>query len=102
LGLDVTDTREQGLETATDKDIAADAAQEARIVVTFDADFGDVRDFLPGTYPGVIRLRIHPQTIEFLHPVLRDFFAKASEEDLLGALVTVEPGFYRIRRTPSP
>ncbi len=99
LDFDATDTREQKLEAASDSEIAAYAAREGRIVVTFDADFGDIRDFPPGSYPGVVRLKIPIQTIEVLHPILRDFFGKISPDDLAGALVTLEPGFYRIRRS---
>jgi predicted nuclease of predicted toxin-antitoxin system len=101
MGFDVNDTRQLGLEAASDTEIAEYAAREGRIVVPFDSDFGDIREFQPGDNPGVIRLKIHPQTTELLHPILRDFFSKVSETDLRGALVTVEPGFYRIRRATS-
>lgn len=98
LGFDATDTREHAMSTASDEAIGIYAAREGRIVVTFDNDFGDIRDFPPGNYPGVIRLKMPIQTLEVLHPVLRDFFAKVTSEELTGALVTLEPGFYRIRR----
>lgn len=98
LGFDATDTREHGMEMASDFEIAAYAAREGRIVVTFDNDFGDIRDFPPGVYPGVIRLKLPLQTLEVLHPILLEFFGKVSEDDLTGSLVTLEPGFYRIRR----
>jgi predicted nuclease of predicted toxin-antitoxin system len=101
LGLDVTDTRELGLQGASDAEIAERAMRDERIVVTFDADFGDVREFHPGSYPGVIRLKVHPQTTDVLQSTLRDFFSKVTEDELQGALVTVEPGFYRIRRAPA-
>ena len=98
LGFDATDTREHGLEMVSDLEIAAYAALESRIVVTFDTDFGDIRDFPPGRYPGVIRLKLPVQTLEVLHPILLEFFGKVAEADLVGALVTLEPGFYRVRR----
>ncbi len=67
LGLDVTDTRELAIQGASDAEIAEYAARDQRIVVTFDTDFGDIREFQPGKYPGVIRLKVHPQTIDVLH-----------------------------------
>ncbi|MBI4772359.1 MAG: DUF5615 family PIN-like protein, partial [Chloroflexi bacterium] len=47
LGFDATDTREQGLQSASDFEIAACAARQGRIILTFDADFGDIRGFPP-------------------------------------------------------
>ena len=98
LKLDVTDTREHGLQTADDQAIAEFAQRTERVVVTFNGDFGDVRDYPPENYPGVIRLRIHPQTTEILHPVLKQFFEKIAEVDLRGALIIVDRRHYRIRR----
>jgi predicted nuclease of predicted toxin-antitoxin system len=98
LKLDATDTREQGLQTADDQAIAEFAQRTERVVVTFNGDFGDVRDCPPENYPGVIRLRIHPQTIEILHPVLKQFFEKIAEVDLRGTLIVVDRRHYRIRR----
>jgi predicted nuclease of predicted toxin-antitoxin system len=100
LKLDVTDTREQGLQTADDQAIAEFAQRIERVVITFNGDFGDVRHYPPENYPGVIRLRVHPQTIEILHPVLKQFFEKISATDLHGALVIVDRLHYRIRHKP--
>lgn len=97
LGHDVTDTREHGMSRATDKEIMAFAQREGRMVVTFDSDFGNILEFPPGTYPGVIRLKVRPQTVEVLHPILEEFFGKVSEEHLKGALAIVENYRFRIR-----
>lgn len=68
LGHDVIDTRDLELERATDQEIMDVARSQNRIVITYNSDFADIRDFPPGSHPGVIRLRIHPQTDEMLHP----------------------------------
>ncbi|MBM3211545.1 hypothetical protein FJZ33_04940 [Candidatus Poribacteria bacterium] len=52
MGLDVISTRELGMDNATDQEIAEFAITHDRIVVTFDHDFGDIRDFPVGSNPG--------------------------------------------------
>ena len=98
LDHDATDIREQGLEGASDQEIMAFAIGENRIVLTYNSDFGNILEFPPGEYPGVIRLRVHPQTLEVLHPVLEQFLAQVRPEDIEGALVILDNWHYRIRR----
>ncbi|MCS7282831.1 MAG: DUF5615 family PIN-like protein [Anaerolineae bacterium] len=98
LGYDVVDTRDSGLSRATDREIAEAAMREDRIIVTYNSDFGDVRDFPPGSYPGVIRLRVHPQTDEVLHPRLAEFLSSVKPEQLRGALVVLDNVKARIRK----
>lgn len=98
MGLDVTSTRELGMETTSDEEIGAWAADNDRIVMTFDSDFGDIRAFPPGSNPGVIRLRIEPQTTEVIHPVLEALFSDIDHEKLRGALTIVTRSRIRIRR----
>lgn len=98
LGFYVTSTRELGMARATDDQIARFAATENLIVLTFNGDFGDIREYPPGSYPGVIRLRVYPQTIETLHPVLQNFFDRVDLNDIERALVILDNNRYRIRR----
>lgn len=98
LGYDVVDTRNLGLSRATDREIVEVAIKEGRIIVTYNSDFGDIRDFPPGSYPGVIRLRVHPQTDEVLHPRLAEFLGSVEPEQLQGALVILDNVKARIRR----
>jgi predicted nuclease of predicted toxin-antitoxin system len=98
LGLDATSTRELGMHTATDAEIARWAAENDRIVMTFDSDFGGIRTFPIGSAPGVIRLRIEPQTTEVVHPVLEALFRTIEHESLRRALTTVTRSKIRIRR----
>ncbi len=98
LGYDVVDTRDLGLSRATDREIVEAAVREGRIIVTYNSDFGDIRDFPPGSYPGVIRLRVHPQTDEVLHPLLAEFLSNVEPEQLRGALVILDNIKARIRK----
>jgi predicted nuclease of predicted toxin-antitoxin system len=98
LGYDVIDTRDLGLMRASDREIAEVAKREDRIIVTYNSDFGDIRHFPPGQHSGIIRLRIHPQTEEILHPRLKEFLESVDAEQLQGALVILDNFKARIRR----
>ena len=100
LGFDVVTTRDLGMARAPDAEIAAVAKVQGRIVMTFNADFADLRELGPG-HPGVIRLRIEPQTSESVHPVLDALFRTVNTERFKGALVTVTSARVRIRRLPT-
>lgn len=100
LGLDVTSVREQCLHGASDAELQEWACENGRIVVTFNADFADIRSVPPGANPGVIRLRIEPQTIEVVHPVLAALFRTVPHGDFAHALTTVTNSRVRIRREP--
>jgi hypothetical protein len=46
----------------------------------------------------LILLRVHPQTIEVLHPLLEGFFTKVSLQQLQSAIATIESHRYRLRK----
>ncbi len=98
LGYDAVDKRNLGLEQATDQEIMDVASQQDRIVITYNSDFADIREFPPGDYPGVIRLRIHPQTDEMLYPRLEELLRRVGAEKLRGALVVLDNVKARLRR----
>lgn len=97
LNLAVKDVRDVSLKGAVDQDIYDFAKTEGFILVTYDTDFSRRYIFDKGL-PGLILLRVHPQTVEVLHAVLKDFFAKVSLQQLQGAIATVERHRYRLRR----
>jgi predicted nuclease of predicted toxin-antitoxin system len=97
LGLEVKDVRDVGLWGATDQDIYAFAKSEGFILVTYDVDFSR-RYISDKGLPGLILLRVHPQTIEVLHPVLEDFFTKVGLQQLQSTITTIENHRYRLRK----
>ena len=44
--------------------LRAFAIESGRVLLTLDADFANILRFPPASTPGVIRLKIHPQTEE--------------------------------------
>lgn len=97
LGWETRDIRELGKSGASDSEIYDLAKAEGWILMTFDLDFS--RRFMADKQlPGLILLRIYPQTHEVLHPILRDFLQRVKPEDLEGAIATVEGWRVRLRK----
>jgi predicted nuclease of predicted toxin-antitoxin system len=60
-GHDAKTVEEQGLGGTADTEIAAVCNSENRILVTLDTDFSDIRQYPPGSHPGIIIFRISRQ-----------------------------------------
>ena len=56
-GVDVLDARAAGLAGKTDREVRRFAIETDRVLVTLDADFGNLIRFSPSGTPGVIWLR---------------------------------------------
>ena len=67
---DAVHLREQGLIRLPDPDIVAKAAQEQRVVLTFDLDFGDILAAARTGAPSVIIFRLRNQTPTAVNPRL--------------------------------
>ena len=84
---------------APDEEVLALGAAQQRVVITFDRDFGELvfRRRLPAP-PGVIFLRIHAKSPEYIHNHLTRVFAAGAS--LVGRFtVTTEA---RVRSVPLP
>lgn len=94
------DLRELGKSGASDAEVYELAAAEDWTLVTHDLDFS--RRFMADKkLPGLILLRVHPQTLESLHPALQDFLQRIKPEELEGAIATIESQRYRLRKVRS-
>lgn len=100
LGHDVLTAKALGLSRADDTDLLATAAQEQRIFVSRDRDFGGLV-FLERKRAGVIYLRIEPSTVNAVHAELGSVLNRYTEEQLRNAFVVIEPGRHRFRQLPS-
>ena len=97
-GHDAVHLREQGLKRLPDSDIFKKAAEEQRIILTVDLDFGEIIA-LSGTHStGVIIFRL--RNTRTLHVIARlQKVLETSTVDLLtGAVVVVEETRHRVRR----
>jgi hypothetical protein len=62
-GHEVADVRELGMGMANDAVIAAYARENGFCLITRDKDFGDVRNYSPADYAGIIVLDLPDETI---------------------------------------
>jgi len=93
-----THASEVGLSERDDAAIFRCANEKDLAIVTFDADFAERAIWNRVPHPGIIRLRLEPQTPGHVVPILRDFLAACSPESLRNALVVRTEGRVRIRR----
>jgi len=94
---DVLAAAEIGLARAADTTLLARAAQERRIFVTRDKDFGGLV-FVEHLGRGVILLRVSPLTLRAAHEELKRVLETHTEAELADAFVVVEPGVHRFRK----
>lgn len=78
-GHDATTVHEEGLRGRPDDDVAAAVRAEERCLVTFDLDFADPRRFPPGSYHGILVLRLRIPTSDLQMRTVSDFFETHSE-----------------------
>jgi len=97
LAVDVLDARAAGLAGKTDRDVRRFAIETDRILVTLDADFGNLIRFSPSGTPGVIWLRPRPPTEANIRSILAKWLYRLREIDLHGKLAVVEEDNLRIR-----
>ena len=100
-GHDAIHLRDEGLHRLPDDDIFDKAIAEARIVLTFDLDFGEIAALASGRVASVILFRLpdarYARVIERLQAVL----PTSTEALAAGAVVIVEPARHRIRELPN-
>jgi predicted nuclease of predicted toxin-antitoxin system len=97
LGADVLDARAAGLAGKTDREVRRFAIDTDRILVTLDADFGNLIRFSPAGTPGVIWLRPRPPTEANIQSILVKWLQKLRRIDLHGQLAVVDKDKLRIR-----
>ena len=97
-GHEVETVPSEGLKGANDGTVMAACATEDRMLLTFDAGFGDVRAYPPGTHPGVVLLRLVDQRPERVLDALGRFLDEDTLDELTGCLVVVSDDRIRIRR----
>ena len=99
-GHDAAHIREIGLGHLPDREVFARAAEEGRIVVTFDLDFGEIAGLAGATGATVLLLRLRLAHQDYLRQRLQAAIVEAAEALEAGATVVVEDARIRIRRMP--
>jgi len=97
-GHDVADVVQEGLAGEQDPPVLAAAAAEERILLTFDLDFADIRNYPPGTHAGIVVFRLHDQRWKTLEGPVRRLLAGSKLEDLEKGLAIVDETRVRCRR----
>jgi predicted nuclease of predicted toxin-antitoxin system len=96
-GHDVHTVLAEHLGGNADPKVYAAAQAEARILVTFDLDFSDIRQYPPSSHSGIWILRPHTQSVENTLGLLKSAVALVESEPVHARLWVIEPAQVRIR-----
>jgi len=96
-GHDVTTVHDENLSGIEDPVILQEAAREARLLMTFDVGFGDIRSFPLGSHAGIIVFRLKDQRwVVLKEPVMR-LISSGIVHRLRGGLAVVDEDRIRIK-----
>jgi predicted nuclease of predicted toxin-antitoxin system len=96
-GHDAKTVHDQGIRGCDDAVRSQLCAAEARVIVTLDLDFADIRAFPPAQSAGMIVLRIRDQSRPHILNVLNRALPLINQESLAGRLWIVSEAGVRIR-----
>lgn len=99
-GHDATHLRDEGLQRLPNGGIFAKAIIEARVVVTFDLDFGEIVALTKGQKTGVILCRLRNSRTSFVMQRLGDVIPECTDALTRGAIVIIEEARHRVREFP--
>lgn len=98
LGHDVDTIPDEGLATAPDVTVWEAAQSEARLLVTQDLDFSDLRRFAPGSHHGILLIRLRDPDRSALCERVSALFAQEAVERWTGCFVVATEHKLRVRR----
>ena len=97
-GFEVEHVRTVGLQGASDKKVAEYAKKQKAILVTKDIEFGSMIIYARGSHYGLIIIRFpHYMKLKDFVRNLISFFNTIEKEKLIGSMIILEIGKYRIR-----
>ena len=97
-GHDVSTALEQSLGGVADKELAEVCRRDKRCLVTLDVGFGQVLDFPPKEYAGLVILRHSRPTLASMRDLVRQLAVAIEAESPVGKLWILEPGRLRIHQ----
>jgi predicted nuclease of predicted toxin-antitoxin system len=98
LAHDVDTVLDEGLAGCDDASVWLAVQQTRRFFVTQDLDFSDIRQFTPGTHPGILLVRLENASRAALIHRVRQIFENEDVTDFSGCLVVATEHKLRIRR----
>lgn len=99
LGWDIRWIPDEGLAGASDALVFEHAQNGHRALLTYNADFVDIRALSASHHSGIIRLRFSNQRTDFVHLHLVSALEQLRNSDLSDTLVTIADDRIRVRRT---
>jgi predicted nuclease of predicted toxin-antitoxin system len=99
-GHDAVHLRERNWHRLENGAIFERAAEERRVVLTFDLDFGEILAMSGSRVVSVVLFRLNDTTTSFVIRRLEVVLSQAADALEAGAIVVVEDGRYRVRRLP--
>jgi predicted nuclease of predicted toxin-antitoxin system len=96
-GHEVADVHEERLAGASDDVLWSHVCEEGRFLVTLDADFSDVRRFLPGSHPGILLMRTTHPSVSTVSMILRRVLDERDLASMAGCLVVADEVRTRVR-----
>ena len=96
VGHEVSTAADEGLKGAPDHSVAEVCRREGKVLITADLGFGQIIDYPPDRYPGLVVLRHPHPTLSGMEYLLRQVVAAIQTESPVGRLWIVEPGRIRV------
>ena len=96
-GHDAETVFDEGLRGRIDAEVADVARRENRVIVTLDLDFGNIREYPPEQYRGLIVLRVADQSRRHVLQVMDRVLAVLDSAPLDGHLWVVSESGIRVR-----
>lgn len=96
-GYDAMTIVEQRLGGALDTDVASVCQRENRALITLDVDFADIRAYPPGSYPGLVVLRLKHHDKRHILGVMSRLINVFSTDTLAHHLWIVDEQKIRVR-----
>ena len=99
-GYETDRVHDEGLSGEKDSTVWERVCAEQRFFITIDLDFADVRQYLPGSHPGILLLRTRNRSRSSILGVLKRVLNEQPLDNLVGCLSVADETHTRIRRPP--
>jgi predicted nuclease of predicted toxin-antitoxin system len=97
---DAVHLRDLGLQRLPDEQILQLAAEQGRLIVTFDLDFAELVAVGGTIFPSVVLFRLRNHVPDRVSAILLAILADCEDVLNAGAFISVAEGGYRVRRLP--